>query len=176
MATMANSQNYQESLIASLTRIIGEWTAPDFLTAVVAREGVDLDPAAITMITQLSTGGAMRPSELAAKMVTGASNVSKVIARLTASEMATRIPDPADARASLIALTADGQRVANAFVRAGDGLVEDLLHDWSTDERTELVRMLSKLEHATIAFSAQLREGHQHPGQDLPGTSEGAKS
>lgn len=173
--TVVDSQNYQESLVASLTRIIGEWTAPDFLTAVVAREGVDLDPAAITMITLLSTGGPLRPSELATKMVTGASNVSKVVARLAASGMASRIPDPADARATLVTLTAAGQRVANSFVRAGDGLVEDLLHDWSLAERTDLVRLLTKLEHSTIAFSTHLREGRQRPGQNVPGTTEGTQ-
>ncbi len=172
---MPDSGNYQDSIIASLTRIIGEWTAPDFLTAVVAREGVDLDPAAITMVTILSMGGPLRPSSLAAKMVTGASNVSKVVARLVASGMAERIPDPDDARASLITLTEPGRRVAHSFVRAGDGLVEDLLRGWSAEERTALAQTLAKLEQSTISFSTQLREGQPHPAQSLPGDTEGAK-
>lgn len=160
--------------MASLTRIIGEWTAPDFLSAVVAREGVDLDPAAITMITFLSADGPMRPSVLAKKMVTGASNVSKVVARLSDSGMVDRIPDPVDARASLVNLTVAGHRVAQSFVRAGDGLVEDLLRDWSPDERTELVRMLAKLEQSTVSFSTQLRANHTRPEPSAPGVTEGA--
>lgn len=169
------SGGYQEEIIASLIRIIGEWTAPDFLTAVVAREGVDLDPAAITMVTILSADGPLRPSVLATKMVTGASNVSKVVARLIASGMAERISDPDDARATLIALTDAGRRVAHSFVRAGDGLVEDLLRGWSAQERTGLAQSLAKLEQSTISFSTQLREGKLHPAQSLPGHQEGAK-
>ncbi len=161
--------------MASLIRIIGEWTAPDFLSAVVAREGVDLDPAAITMVTFLSVDGPLRPSALAKKMVTGASNVSKVVARLTAAGMVDRIPDPVDARAGLVSLTAAGHRVAQAFVRAGDGLVADLLQDWAPEERTDLVRLLAKLEQSTISFSTQLRANHTLPGQSEPGTTKGAQ-
>lgn len=172
---MPNPASHQEALIASLTRIIREWTAPDFLSAVVAREGVELDPAAVTMITFLSTDGPSRPSALARKMVTGASNVSKVAARLTASGIVNRIPDPADARAGLVTLTPAGQRVAQSFVRAGDGLVEELLRGWAPEERTELVHLLAKLEQSTIRFSTQLRANHIPPGQSAPGTTEGAK-
>ncbi len=161
--------------MASLTRIIGEWTAPDFLSAVVAREGVDLDPAAITMITFLSADGPMRPSALAGKMVTGASNVSKVAARLSAAGMVNRIPDPADARAGLLSLTPAGRQVATTFVRAGDGLVEDLLRGWSMADRTEMARLLAKLKQSTIDFSAQLRAKNPLPEQELPGETEGAK-
>ena len=171
---MPSPASHQEALVASLTRIIREWTAPDFLSAVVAREGVDLDPAAITMITVLSAAGPMRPSALAGKMVTGASNVSKVVARLTASGMVNRMPDPADARAGLVGLTAAGQRVAQSFVRAGDGLVEELLRGWAPDERTELVRLLTKFEQSTLSFSTQLRANHTPPGHSAPGTTEGA--
>lgn len=161
--------------MASLTRIIGEWTSPDFLSAVVAREGVDLDPAAITMITFLSTDGALRPSALARKMVTGASNVSKVAARLAAAGMVNRVADPADARAGLLVLTPAGRQVANSFVRAGDGLVEDLLRGWTLDDRTELARLLAELERSTIDFSAQLRAKQALPEQSVPGDTEGAK-
>ncbi|MEO6529439.1 MAG: MarR family winged helix-turn-helix transcriptional regulator [Specibacter sp.] len=172
---MPKAEGYQNALMTSLTRIIGEWTAPDFLSAVVAREGVNLDPAAITMVTFLSTGGPQRPSTLAAKMVTGASNVSKVVARLTAAGMVTRIPDPADARAGVVSLTAAGHRVANSFVRAGDGLVEDLLQDWTDQDRTDLVRLLNKLERSTSSFSQQLRNTPSVPAQTVPGDTQGAK-
>lgn len=167
---------YRNEIVAALTRIIGEWTAPDFLTGVVAREGVDLDPAAITMITFLSTDGPQRPSALATKMVTGASNVSKVVARLSASGMVNRIPDPSDARAGLVTLTQEGQRVAGCFVRAGDGLVEDLLRDWTPAERLDLAQTLAKLQESTIRFSRELRTNPTSPVQTLPGTTEGAKS
>ena len=166
---------YSNALMASLTRIIGEWSAPEFLTAVVAREGLELDPGAITLITFLSAGP-QRPSALARQMVTGASNVSKLIPRLTAAGIVERIPDPADARAQLITLTHSGTAVANAFIRAGDSLVDELLTDWDHHDRLELVRLLVKLEQATITLSTHLRNTPNSPAQTLLGTIEGAKS
>lgn len=146
------------ALIASLTRVLAEWTAPDFLMGVTAREGIDLDPGAITMVTVLSHApkGAMRPSAVASNMVTGASNVSKISARLIKAELVTRIADPDDARAQLLTLTAAGKEVAQAFVRAGNGLVEELLEDWSTQDRTEFQRLLAKFETSSIRFASGL--------------------
>ncbi|MDQ6740820.1 MAG: MarR family winged helix-turn-helix transcriptional regulator [Actinomycetota bacterium] len=96
---------YRHELIVALTRILAEWTAPDFLTAVAAREGVSLDPGAIVMVTILSRQGASRPSRLAAQMVTGASNVSKIVGRLTEAGLAVRGPDPSEARVQPVHLT-----------------------------------------------------------------------
>ncbi len=165
---------YQDALLTSLTRIIGQWTAPDFLTGVVAREGVELDSGAITTITLLSADGPQRPSLLAHHMVTGASNISKIVARLTAAGLAERIPDPADARAQLIKLTPAGKRVADTFVRAGDGLVDDLLTGWSEQDRDDLVRLLQKLEKSTINFSDHLRTTHSTPASQGTGEIKGA--
>ncbi|GAA4661599.1 MarR family winged helix-turn-helix transcriptional regulator [Arthrobacter cryoconiti] len=144
------------ALITSLTRVLAEWTSPDFLTAVAAREGVDLDPGAITMVTILARGGAQRPSRLAENMVTGASNISKILARLTAAGLARRIPDPSDARAQLAELTGPGHQVARAFVRAGNGLTDELLAEWSDTDRNDFTRLLAQFEKSTIAFAAHL--------------------
>ncbi|PYI64313.1 hypothetical protein CVV68_22230 [Arthrobacter livingstonensis] len=144
------------AFIASLTRVLGEWTAPEFLTAVAAREGVDLDPGAITMVTILANTGPQRPSQLAADMVTGASNISKIAARLESSDLARRTTDPADARAQQVELTAAGHRVAAALVRAGNGLVDELLDGWPQPDRAEFTRLLAKFEQSTISLSARL--------------------
>ncbi|PXA64422.1 hypothetical protein CVS29_14825 [Arthrobacter psychrochitiniphilus] len=145
------------ALIEALTRIISEWSAPDFLTGVVAREGVELDPGAIKMVTMLSTQGPQRPSLLSRNMVTGPSNVSKIAQRLMAAGLAEKISDPDDARAHQFALTESGYQVASTFVRAGSGLVDDLLHGWSPTERDELLRSLQKLERSTMALAAQFQ-------------------
>lgn len=156
---------YSNALMSSLIRIVGQWSAPDFLTAVVARQGLQLDPGSITVITLLAGGGPWRPSELARQMVTGPSNVSKILARLTTNGIVERIPDPADARANLITLTPSGTAVANVFVQAGDSLVDELLTGWDDTERQDLVRLLGKLEQSTTALSAHLRNAPPQPAQ-----------
>ena len=145
------------ALVSVLTRILAEWTAPDFLTAVATREGVDLDPGAITMVTILANSGPQRPSRLAADMVTGASNISKILARLITAGLARRIADPTDARAQLVELTAPGHRVAAALVRAGDGLVDELFAGWTEADRKEFTRLLARFGEATTALSGRLR-------------------
>lgn len=162
---------YSNALMTSLTRVIAQWSAPDFLTSVVAREGLDLDPGAITVITFLSNGGPLRPSKLAQKMVTGASNVSKILARLTAAGIVKRIPDPADARASLVTLTLAGRKVAASFIEAGDSLVEDLLTGWDEQDRHDLVRLLGKLDQSTATLSSHLRNNQDHLDATAPESS-----
>lgn len=167
---------YSNALMTSLTRVMAQWSAPDFLTSVVARKGLDLDPGAITVITFLSNGGPLRPSALAQKMVTGASNVSKILARLTTAGIVKRISDPADARASLITLTPAGRKVANTFIEAGDSLVEELLTGWDEQERHDLVRLLDKLQHSTAALSSHLRNTQNHLVATAPEPSKENKS
>ncbi|GAA4366629.1 MarR family winged helix-turn-helix transcriptional regulator [Paeniglutamicibacter cryotolerans] len=152
-----HSGDYRSDLIASLTRILGEWTAPEFLTAVAARGGVHLDAAAIVTVTVLANHGPQRPSALAAHLVTGASNASKIIRRLTEAGFAVREPDPEDARAQLITLTEAGRKVAASFVCAGDGLVDELLEGWCASDREVFTDLLQRFEKATVALAAGLR-------------------
>jgi DNA-binding MarR family transcriptional regulator len=152
----ATGQADGAALIAPLTRVLAEWTAPEFLTAVAAREGVDLDPGAITMITILSHNGPLRPSHLATNMVTGASNISKIVGRLSSAGLVERVADPTDARAQRVQLSTAGHKVAAALVRAGNGLVDQLLDGWPEQDRAEFTRLLAKFEKSTIVLSAQL--------------------
>ncbi|MBM6621954.1 winged helix-turn-helix transcriptional regulator [Micrococcaceae bacterium RIT802] len=147
---------YRSLLISSLTRVLGEWTAPEFLSSVVAREGIHLDPPAIVVVTILAQDGPQRPSSLAARLVTGASNISKIIKRLGETGLAVRGADPQDARAHLVRLTPAGHRIASAFVRAGDGLVDELLAGWNEADRLAFVSLLQRFEAATVRLSAQL--------------------
>lgn len=160
--SLANTrQEASAALIASLTRILAEWTAPDFLTAVAAREGVKLPPGAITMVTILSVEGPQRPSALANSMVTGASNVSKIASRLLVAGLIARIPDHRDARAQLLELTAKGKQAAKSLVRAGNGLVDELLEGWSATERRDFTMLLRKFEASTISFTAVIDQSGQ---------------
>lgn len=168
---------YRSQLVSSLTRVLGEWTAPEFLSGVVAREGIQLDPPAIVVVTILAQDGPQRPSSLAGRLVTGASNISKIIKRLCETGLAVRETDPHDARAQLVQLTAAGDKVASAFVRAGDGLVDELLDGWSEADRLAFVSLLQRFEAATVRLSAELsataasagdgkRPTHHLPGEE----------
>ena len=147
---------YSSGFLASLTSVISQWTAPSFLVAVTAREGIDLDSTSITAISTLDRLGPLRPSVLADHLATGASNVSKVLGRLDAAGLIERRKDEADARASVIHLTAAGNDVAAAFIRAGDGMLDELLDGWSDKERRLLTHLTQRLDVSTRAFAARL--------------------
>lgn len=147
---------YRSQLMSSLIRVLGEWTAPEFLSGVAAREGIHLDPPAIVVVTILGQHGPQRPSSLAARAVTGASNISKITRRLGETGLVVREADPQDARAQLVRLTPAGQQVASAFVRAGDGLVDEVLDGWSDADRLAFVSLLQRFEAATVRLSGDL--------------------
>ena len=153
---MATEQN--AVLIELLNRMLAQWTAPGFTTAVAAREGVVLDSAALTLLSILNNSGAQRPSALSERMVTGASNISKITARLEEAGLVRRMPDPVDSRASLIDLTEAGAQAGQALRRSGNTLVDLLLQGWSPRDRTELVRLLTRFEAETERVAGALRD------------------
>lgn len=158
----SSDSDYRAALISALTRILGEWTAPGFLTGVAAREGVHLDPPAIVVVTVISQQGPQRPSALAAHLVTGASNISKIIRRLSESGLVVRIADPDDARAQRVQLTPAGEEVAAAFVTAGNGMVDELLEGWSENDRRQFVALLERFAVSSAAFAGALGTGEAH--------------
>jgi DNA-binding MarR family transcriptional regulator len=156
MADPNSKHPYSSDFLAALTGIIAQWTAPTFLVNVTAREGIDLDSTSITAIHFLDRQGPLRPSVLADQLGTGASNVSKVLGRLESAGLIERRKDEVDARATLIQLTAAGDEVAAAFVRAGDGMLDELLDGWSDEERHLLTQLTQRLDDSTRAFGAKL--------------------
>ncbi|WP_320537056.1 MarR family winged helix-turn-helix transcriptional regulator [Pseudarthrobacter sp. IC2-21] len=146
-------------LIRALRGILAQWTAPEFITAVARREDLHFDPGALKILTILNSFGAQRPSALASRMVTGASNISKITTRLAQARMVERTSDPRDSRATLIGLTESGRRAAISLERSGNSLVVDLLGSWSPADRNELLRLLTRFEIESHRVAALMTVG-----------------
>lgn len=143
---------YRSDLLDSLVRVMGLWTSGDFLAAVAAREGIDLDSPAVVVLTVVWRQGPRRPSAIAEHLSTGPSNVSKILRRLDAAGLTERRQDPDDARASRVHLTEEGARVARVFVAAGDRLVDELLDGWAPQDRVAFAALMRRFESASEAF------------------------
>jgi DNA-binding MarR family transcriptional regulator len=143
---------YRSDLLDSLVRVMGLWTSGDFLAAVAAREGVDLDTPAIVVLTVVWRQGPRRPSAIAEHLSTGKSNVSKILRRLDDAGLTERREDPDDARAARVHLTEAGARVARTFVEAGDALVDELLAGWEPEDRVVFARLMRRFEGASQEF------------------------
>jgi DNA-binding MarR family transcriptional regulator len=143
---------YRSDLLDSLVRVLGLWTSGDFLAAVAAREGVDLDTPAIVVLTVVWRQGPRRPSAIAEHLSTGKSNVSKILRRLDDAGLTERREDPDDARAARVHLTEEGARVARTFVEAGDALVDELLAGWAPEDRVVFAQLMRRFEGASQEF------------------------
>lgn len=150
------SADQNSTLILALNGILAQWTSPAFTTAVAAREGLMLDSGALTLLSIINNSGALRPSALAERMSTGASNISKIFARLQEAGLAQRLPDPTDSRASLIGLTSAGQQAGAVVRAAGHTLIDEMLKEWDEQDRDTLVRLLSQFEAETKRVAMKL--------------------
>jgi hypothetical protein len=79
-----------------------------------------------------------------------------------------RTADPADGRASMLALTPLGHETLNNVVRWYDDLLADALRNWTARDLTDLARMLHRFSDDVIA-QAQDRTGGpaDHPTKTL---------
>ncbi|GAB2507893.1 MarR family winged helix-turn-helix transcriptional regulator [Paramicrobacterium agarici] len=174
--TPTSGWHYRSDIVNALTRIMSTWTSSDFVSAVARDGGVDLDRPAIVAVTHIGMHGPQRPSALAEALVTGASNVSKIIARLERAGLIHRETDPDDARASLVHLTPSGSDVAASLARAGDELADSLLRGWTDADRATFERLLIKFDRASTAYATQSplpdAAKHRSAASNLPTESE----
>ena len=109
------------------------------------RAGVDVDRSGIIILTTLHRLGPMRMSDLAADIGLDRSTISRQVAAVVRSGYVQKMDDTADARASLLTLTARGQAARKKLADAWHDIVIELLADWSHDEQVQLGRLLGKL-------------------------------
>ncbi|HWM35582.1 MAG TPA: MarR family transcriptional regulator [Streptomyces sp.] len=101
----------------------------------------ELEPAAYGLFVRLEEVGPQRATALAAFFGVGKATVSRQLRALENLGLITRSPDPADGRASLVHLTAQGH---DRFSRVRDA------------RRTEYVRKLAAWDRLEVAELARL--------------------
>ncbi|MEU6983426.1 MarR family winged helix-turn-helix transcriptional regulator [Streptomyces sp. NPDC046324] len=90
--------------------------------------------------------GPARQSELIKAMGLDPSTVTKMLQRLEQSGHVRRTPDPSDRRAVLVEAADDGGELRTGVADAWTGLEEYTLAGLTPAERTELTRLLAKVE------------------------------
>lgn len=94
------------------------------------------------VVSHLALYGPLRPSDLADRIETGAANITKIVGRLEDEGLVGRMPDPADRRAVIVALTDAGARIGERLVanhREGFGRLRE---KWSDEQVGMFLRML----------------------------------
>jgi DNA-binding MarR family transcriptional regulator len=147
---------FESQLLTSLSELINRWTSHQFQSAHATRLVGDLDFASNKTLYVLGTRGPSRPSELAEQLGTGRSNVSKVIKRLIGDGLLVQRDDPADARAALIALTAEGVRRSREVFHIGDLMMKELTSGWSAAEVEIYTVLTERLNAAAGRYESRL--------------------
>jgi DNA-binding MarR family transcriptional regulator len=120
-------------------------------TRFLAAAAHDVDWAAHIVLKTLATAGPMRASDLAGCIQSDPSTVSRQVAALVKEGLVERQADPADGRASLLALTPRAASVIAEHDEVRLRHFADMLEDWS--ER-DLRRFSSLLRRFTATFDS----------------------
>ncbi len=105
----------------------------------------DLEPAAYGLLVRLEEAGEERATELAAYFGVGKATMSRQLRALEELGLVSRDPDPADGRAFLVRLTAEGR---SRFTRVRDARragYRSRLASWDHADVRELARLLGRL-------------------------------
>lgn len=147
----ARATRYRSALLTDLSRLIYLWESPQFQSEVLTRSGEPLDQSSHQLLRLLGFSGPLRPSRIAERLKTGASNVSKMLRRLEDNGWVERTRDPADARAALVGLTPAGVEAAQHVFDLGDDMIAQVLTGWNArdlEQYTKLTRRFVDDAHA----------------------------
>ncbi|MFF8915190.1 MarR family winged helix-turn-helix transcriptional regulator [Streptomyces sp. NPDC015032] len=105
----------------------------------------ELEPAAYGLLVRLESAGRQRATDLAAYFGVGKATMSRQLRALEDLGLVAREPDPADGRASLVRLTAEGLARYRGVRDARRERYVRKLADWDRAEVAELARLLHHL-------------------------------
>ncbi|GAB2843793.1 hypothetical protein GCM10022221_48820 [Actinocorallia aurea] len=136
-------------VLEAFSLIVGRWAAVGMADRILERAAIDLDAASMTLLLELQrSGGAARPSHLAEATRTSASNVSKVLARMTTAGLVERSTDAADLRAVSIRLTRSGHETADLINRTSVEMLDEVMRDWPESDVATLGHLLGRFAQA----------------------------
>jgi DNA-binding MarR family transcriptional regulator len=105
----------------------------------------NMDKAAFVLIASLVFRGPLRTGALAESVHSDPSTISRQVAALVQQGLVERRPDQHDGRASVLAVTAEGERVFNSYQRARCEHIAQMLTAWPDDDLLRLIDLLERL-------------------------------
>ena len=110
-----------------------------------ALEPWDISPSLARALSALSRHGDLRLSALAEHLHIAPRSATEVVDDLERFGLAERRPDPADRRATLVALTPEGAKTSRDIQRARQAVGERFFAALDAGDRDDLARVLRKL-------------------------------
>jgi DNA-binding MarR family transcriptional regulator len=115
---------------------------------VVAERAAAIDPSlghvGYSVFAHLGSTGACRQTDLVCALLTEKGAVSRAVQQLVDLGLASRVVDPDDARAQLVALTGLGEKRFAAGAEARRAAYAERLAGWTPDELDTFVALLAR--------------------------------
>ncbi|MBY3553992.1 MarR family transcriptional regulator [Modestobacter lapidis] len=105
----------------------------------------DLDGASYGLMILLDDAGPLRASELVVRLGLDKSTVSRQVAALVDLGMVDRVADPADGRAQVLTISAEGHRRLSEVRETRRARWQANLADWPTSDVATLATLLNRL-------------------------------
>jgi DNA-binding MarR family transcriptional regulator len=99
----------------------------------------------VMLIDRLKDSETIRMTELAKRVGTTASTITKLTRDLEDKGLVYRVPDEQDGRVSFVGLTEEGRRIAAAIDLGRSEALQQVLADWSQDELEQLIVLFARL-------------------------------
>ena len=110
-----------------------------------------LSLARFRVLNALQSAGRIRMNELSAALGVVPRSVTTIVDALEKEGMVTRLPDPADRRATLLELTAEGLSQLTRLRAMHDSAAAELFDVLTPAEKGQLARLLRRLQAAADA-------------------------
>lgn len=122
-------------ILTAFTHLMTLWSSPRVQAQFARDAGIRIEPGDIPPLYMLGMQGGCRAAALADALRLSRPTMSKQLLRLEIAGLIVREPDPADGRASIVMLSAQGRTAYDALVTRGLEAVESALHAWPSEER-----------------------------------------
>lgn len=123
--------------------------------------GSGLTRAEASALATLECRGPLRPGELAEVEGVHPTMLSRIVGKLTDAGLVERTPDPGDARAVLVAVTAAGGELHRSLRAERTRLLAEHLATLSDPESARLMSALTALEALAATLSPTPQEHHR---------------
>ncbi|MEU8231090.1 MarR family transcriptional regulator [Actinoplanes sp. NPDC048791] len=111
-----------------------------------------LDRAAYVILRFLQEAGPQNVSAVATRLNLDGSTVTRQVGALHRDGLVVRTPDPLDGRGSVVAASERGLAQVDAVSKARREVYDEVLRDWTADERQELAGVLERLTRDMDAY------------------------
>ena len=143
VAPPAVSDNPAYGIIEPLGVIV-LWSRQPLFEGISAGLDQPIERSAVSILGMLARHGSIRMSRLAQLVGLDRSTISRQIGAVVDSGFVERIEDTADARATLLTLTAAGRSVQQKLDHAWRSIAMSLVADWDYDDQVDFSRLLTR--------------------------------